>query len=144
MPSVRSRLVWAKSRAKCRMSGACGIAVSWCTITSGSASATASATASASSASATAGVAPSSSSSRRLDSLRVMPVTAWPRATSRGTSWRPSAPVAPATKIFMVVSFRVIALGDEMGRRGVTSAWRGGRAGRARGPVQNRIRLRNR
>ena len=35
---------------------------------------------------------------------RVIPVTAWPWRTNSATSGRPIAPVAPATKTFMVVS----------------------------------------
>ena len=75
MPSVRRRLVSSNARSGWRMSTASGIAVSSCTITSGRARATASATWSGSSASATSGTAPSSLSSARLDSLRVIPCT---------------------------------------------------------------------
>ena len=75
--------------------------VSWLTTTSGSASATARATAAASNASATTGVAPACSMAAALAGVRVMPVTSWPAAISAGTSPRPTAPVAPATKILM-------------------------------------------
>jgi hypothetical protein len=81
------------------------IAVSSCTITSGWAAAAAAATCAASSASATAGTAPISSSTARFVSLRIIPWTSCPAATSRGTSSRPIAPVAPATNTFIVVSF---------------------------------------
>src|SRR4051794_25173225 len=80
-------------------------AVAWRTITSGPAAATTSATASGSSASITTGMAPRSRSFRNFAFERVVPVTWWPAATSRGTSWVPSAPVAPATRTFIVVSF---------------------------------------
>ena len=96
VPSVRSRLVCAKSRSKWRRSSEPDSAVSWWTITSGSAAATARATASGSSASATTGVAPSARTASRREALRVIPTTSWPRATSRGTSCVPRAPVAPA------------------------------------------------
>ena len=33
---------------------------------------------------------------RGFAGVRVVPTTSWPRATSSGTRWRPSAPVAPA------------------------------------------------
>ena len=86
------------------MSGVSGIAVSWCTMTSGRAVATASATWSGSSASATTGTAPSPDSSSRLDALRVIPCTSWPAATSRGTSCLPIAPDAPATNTLIVIT----------------------------------------
>ena len=63
--------------------------------------ATASATWSGLSASATTGSAPISDNSACFESLRVMPTTWCPAAISCGTSCRPMAPVAPATKIFI-------------------------------------------
>src|SRR5215218_6858425 len=65
--------------------------ISWIT-TSGSARTTASTTAARSRPSATTGSAPSSRSSVALLAVRVMPTTSCPRATSSGTSRRPSAP----------------------------------------------------
>ncbi len=77
---------------------------SW-TITSGSAAPTAAATASASSASAIAASAPSASISPRFAGERLIPVTSCPAASSIGKSCLPRAPVAPATKTFIVASF---------------------------------------
>ena len=82
-------------------------AVSSWTITSGSVSATAPATASGSTASATTGQAPRARSMSVLAGDRVMAITSWPAAASRGTSWVPIAPVAPATNTFMGASFPI-------------------------------------
>jgi hypothetical protein len=102
VPSVRSRLVCANVASNLRGSKSTPPrAVSWCTITSGSAAATAAATASGSSASSTAAWAPHSSSSAAFAGVRVVPVTKCPAVTSRGTSCRPRAPVAPATRTFI-------------------------------------------
>ena len=79
VPSVRSRLVIANARSTFRMLPRSEIAVSSCTITSGSAFATADATSSASSASATAARAPSSSTTDAFDGVLVIPVTSCPR-----------------------------------------------------------------
>ena len=116
MPSVRSRFVIANERSKCRMS-TCPRSVSSWTITSGSKLATAVATCSASSPSARNGVAPCRRSWSNLAGVRVVPATSWPLATSRGTSWRPMAPVAPATKIFIVSVLHADVLGVLRGRR---------------------------
>ena len=58
-----------------------------------------------------------------FDGLRVIPVTSCPRSASRGTSWRPSAPVAPAMKILMVSPLRTsFWRGDETASRFVTAS----------------------
>ena len=77
-------------------------AVAWCTTTSGSASETARPTASASRTSSTTGSAPRARRSLTLPGDRVVPTTSCPFAPSRGTSRFPTAPVAPAMKIFMI------------------------------------------
>jgi hypothetical protein len=76
-------------------------AVSWWTTTSGSTRVRASITASRSNASRITGVAPAARSASALSGVRVAPTTVCPLETNRGTSRRPRAPVAPATKIFM-------------------------------------------
>src|SRR5262245_21336955 len=90
-------------------------AVSWWTTASGAASATARRTASASRASATTGRAPSARTSSRLAGDLVIPTTSCPRSTSWGTSRRPSAPVAPAMKTLMVLSFPIVSTGRRDG-----------------------------
>jgi hypothetical protein len=109
VPSVRSRLVAAKPSSSLRKSVNPASAVSWWTTTSGSARVRASITASRSSASRTTGVAPAARSASALSGVRVVPTTVWPLATSRGTSRRPRAPVAPATKIFMASSLVLVS-----------------------------------
>ena len=102
MPSVRSRLVRANHRSKWRKSGVPDRAVISWMMASGSALATASPIPTASRPSTTTGSAPSFRSASVDRSLVVVPVTWWPRATSIGTSLRPTAPFAPATKTRMV------------------------------------------
>jgi hypothetical protein len=106
VPTVRRRLVSANPSSSLRKSVIPARAVSSCTTTSGRAATTARSTASRSRASATTGSAPAARRPAALPAVRVMPVTWWPPWTSSGTSRRPSAPVAPATKILMVDSFR--------------------------------------
>src|SRR5688572_26977869 len=55
-------------------------------------------------------------------SLVVVPVTWWPRATSIGTSRRPTAPLAPATKTRMVGLLSHLCPQDETGGQGVKGA----------------------
>src|SRR3954447_3657231 len=111
VPSVRRRFVGAKSRSKWRGAPMPDSAVTSWTTTSGFAITTASMTASRSSASATTGSPPSSRTTSGRD--RVMPATSCPRETSSGTSRLPTAPVAPATKTFMVSSFVSSSLGRD-------------------------------
>jgi hypothetical protein len=54
-------------------------------------------------------VAPAAPSASALLGVRVVPTTVWPLAASRGTSRRPRAPVAPATKIFMASSLVLVS-----------------------------------
>ena len=65
--------------------------------------ATASFTADGSKMSTCAGVAPSDLSSAAFSSLRATALTSWPAATSSRTARFPNTPVAPATKIFIVL-----------------------------------------
>ncbi len=83
-------------------------AVISCTITSGAAASTAATTASRSSPSRTTGSAPASRNCATLPGVLVVAVTSCPAATSPGTRYRPSAPVAPVTKTRMIFSFRVM------------------------------------
>jgi len=78
--------------------GRAGIEVSSWITTSRAALSIASMTAAGSSASATTGFAPMARRMPTLFGVRVMPVTACPALSSTGTSLRPIAPVAPATK----------------------------------------------
>jgi len=78
--------------------GRAGIEVSSWITTSRAALSIASMTAAGSSASATTGFAPMARRMPTLFGVRVMPVTACPALSSTGTSLRPMAPVAPATK----------------------------------------------
>ena len=73
--------------------------------TSGLAESTAARTAGASRPSATTGSAPIRLTATAFIAVRVMPVTEYPAATNARTSSRPTAPVAPATKIRMLSSF---------------------------------------
>src|SRR6266699_2616546 len=94
--------------------------------TSGSALATASPTAVASRPSTTAGSAPSARSCPALAGLLVVAVTWCPCPASWGSSCRPTAPAAPATKTRMLTPsenpFGLIALRAETGPRAVTPA----------------------
>src|SRR5262245_19041928 len=90
------------ARAAAMSAGLLGREVSWSMTASAPDLQTASSTAAASSASTSATSAPSSLRPRAPASTRVIPVTAWPCLTSSAISGRPIAPVAPATKTFMV------------------------------------------
>src|SRR5262245_2574899 len=90
--------------------GLLGKEVSWSMTASAPDLRIASSTAAASSASTSATSAPSSFRPCVLALERVIPVTAWPWRTSSATSGRPMAPVAPATKTFMVVLLSVLLL----------------------------------
>src|SRR6516162_1814423 len=91
------------ARAAAMSAGFLGKKVSWSMTASAPDLRTASSTAAASSASTSATSAPSSFRPCVLALRRVIPVTAWPWRTNSVTSGRPIAPVAPATKTFMVV-----------------------------------------
>src|SRR5919197_1953496 len=91
VPSMRRRVFAARSSAL--------RSVSSCMIASGASAATASAKAAASYASTTPGRAPAAATCSARSGRRVVPHTSWPAWTSRGSSWRPITPVAPATKI---------------------------------------------
>jgi hypothetical protein len=83
----------------------CPSAVIWWMTTSGSARMTACITAPRSRPSATAGSAPIARSESALCGERVIATTSWPPSISAGTRRAPTAPLAPATKTFMVSSF---------------------------------------
>ena len=116
MPSVRSRFVRANQRSKCRKSGVPDRAVISWMMASGSALATASPIPTASSPSTTTGSAPIVRMASVDVSFVVVPVTWWPRATSIGTSRRPTAPFAPATKTRMVGPPFSLCTQDETGQ----------------------------
>jgi hypothetical protein len=107
VPSVRSRFVTAKSRSNFfGLPVIAPSAVSWWTTTSGFASATAVRTLSASSPSMTTPVTPCVPRRASPASFRLVPNTSCPAVTSSGPRRLPSAPVAPAMKIFMAVLLR--------------------------------------
>ena len=108
VPSVRSRLVTAKTRSRWRGSNGPASAVSWCTITSGFASLIAPPTASASSASATPAVRPCGARSRFSPRLGSSRRPRRPLATSCGTSCLPSAPVRTRYEHPHRISFRCL------------------------------------
>src|SRR3954447_10080954 len=109
VPSLRSRFVCANVSSNFRKFPPMPLSAvaSW-TTTSGSAWETARPTASASSRSRTTGCAPSARSVWSFWGEVVVPTTSWPASASSGTSCLPSAPDAPATKIFIACSFRSI------------------------------------
>jgi hypothetical protein len=86
VPTRRSWLVISNSSANRRGSTRAGIAVSWCTTTSGAALSIAANTASLSNASAATASAPIARTESILPAVRTMPVTSWPQATSDGSS----------------------------------------------------------
>ena len=104
MPSVRSRLVTAKYRSNLRMSAPIvDSAVAWYTTTSGRAAIIADSVATASRTSMTSGSAPAAASPPAFEAVVVVAVTSWPAPTSIGSSCRPTTPVAPMTKIRILV-----------------------------------------
>src|SRR3954468_671801 len=70
-----------------------------------------------------------------------MPVTSCPAPTRRGTSWRPIAPVAPATKTFIIGLLHRDQDGDRTEAPAVTATVRSMRRKRRSHGAEKRVSL---